>query len=307
MIETLDALVIGAGPAGLSAAIYLSRFKRSFVVVDAGESRLGWIPRTHNHPGYPGGVVGRELLDRIRTQAEGYGAEIVQGCVEALQRDGDIFVASLADGRAIRARKVLLATGVVDSEPDLPAFAQSVKKGLIRICPICDGYEVQDMAVGVIGNSSKGAREALFLRHYSDRLTLIHVGVPETLPDEDRAKLADAGIDVIETPIGNVLVEDDRIAALDFGEGDLRRFDTLYSALGSTPRTGLATKLGAGADPAGCLQVNEHQETAVPGLYAAGDLVRGLNQISVAQGEAAIAATDIHNQLRQTPESVPGA
>ena len=152
--------------------------------------------------------------------------------------------------------------------------------------------------MGVIGAGEKGAREALFLRLYTDRLTLIHVGEPKTLPDKERRALAEAGIDVVETPIGNVVVEEDRIAALDFGEGRLCRFDTLYSALGSTPRSGLAEKLGAGADPAGCLQVSEHQETAVPGLYAAGDLVRGLNQISVAQGEAAIAATDIHNRLR---------
>lgn len=299
MSDTLDALIIGGGPAGLTGAIYLGRFKRRFLVVDAGDSRLGWIPRTHNHPGFPEGVAGRELLGRIREQAETYGAEIVSGCVEALERDGEVFVASLDDGQALRARKVLLASGVVDSEPNLPAFEQSVRKGLIRICPICDGYEAQGKAVGVIGHSEKGAREALFLRLYTDRLTLIHVGVPEALPDEERRELAEAGIPVIDTPIGNVVVEDDRIAALDFGEGGVHRFDTLYSALGSTPRSVLAEKLGATTDPSGCLHVNDHQETCVPGLYAAGDLVRGLDQISVAQGEAAIAATDIHNQLRR--------
>ena len=202
----------------------------------------------------------------------------------------------------IRARTVLLASGVVDSEPKLPAFEQAVKRGLIRICPICDGYEVQGQAVGVIGNSDKGAREALFLRLYTDRLTLIHVGDPETLQEAERRELAEAGIDVIETPIGNVVAEQDRITALELGDAGLCRFDTLYSALGSTPCSGLADKLGAATDPAGCLQVSEHQETAVPGLYAAGDLVRGLNQISVAQGEAAIAATDIHNRLRAVPE-----
>jgi thioredoxin reductase (NADPH) len=297
MTDILDALVIGAGPAGQTGAIYLGRFKRRFVVIDAGESRLGWIARTRNHPGFPGGVAGAELLARIRRQADEYGATMTSGCVEALERDGEAFVASLGDGAAIRARKVLLATGVIDSEPDLPAFEQSVRKGLIRICPICDGYEVQGQAVGVIGDSEKGAREALFLRLYTDRLTLVHVGAPETLPDEERSRLRTAGVGVIDTPIGNVVVEEGRIAALDFGVGGVHRFDTIYSALGSTPRSGLAEKLGALTDPAGCLQVNEHQETRVSGLYAAGDLVRGLNQISVAQGEAAIAATDIHNRL----------
>jgi thioredoxin reductase (NADPH) len=296
--DTLDALIIGGGPAGLTGAIYLGRFKRRFVVVDAGDSRLKLIPCTHNHPGWPDGVAGPDLLGRIRAQAERYGAQIVEGCVEALEKEGEVFVASLGDGGVIRARTVLLASGVLDTEPKLPNFEQSIRSGLIRICPICDGYEVQGKAVGIIGNSDKGAREALFMRLYTDRLTLIHVGDPETLPDAERRELAEAGIDVIETPIGDVVAEQDRIAALDFGEGKLCRFDTLYSALGSTPRSGLAEKLGAGADPSGCLQVSEHQETAVPGLYAAGDLVRGLNQISVAQGEAAVAATDIHNRLR---------
>jgi thioredoxin reductase (NADPH) len=297
MADILDALVIGAGPAGLTGAIYLGRFKRRFVVVDAGESRLSWIPCTRNHPGFPGGIAGAELQARIRRQAEAYGATVIAGCVEALERDGEGFVASLGNGGLIRARKVLLASGVIDSEPNLPAFEQSVRKGLIRICPICDGYEVQGQAVGVIGDSEKGAREALFLRLYSNRLTLVHVGAPEALPTAERERLHSAGVDVIDTPIGNVVVEDDRIAALDFGEHGVRRFDTLYSALGSTSRSGLAEKLGAVTDPAGCLEVNEHQETRVSGLYAAGDLVRGLNQISVAQGEAAIAATDIHNRL----------
>ncbi len=227
MDDTLDALVIGGGPAGLTGAIYLGRFKRRFVVVDSGDSRLKLIARTRNHPGFPDGVPGPELLGRIREQAEIYGARIVDGCVEALEKDGEAFVASLGDGGVIRARTVLLASGVVDTEPKLPAFEQSIRRGLIRICPICDGYEVQGQAVGVIGDSEKAAREALFLRLYTDRLTLIHVGAPKTLPDKARRQLAEAGIDVVDTPIGNVVVEQDRITALDFGEAGLCRFDTL--------------------------------------------------------------------------------
>jgi thioredoxin reductase (NADPH) len=298
MSDTLDALVIGGGPAGLTAAIYLGRFKRSVVVVDGGDSRLGWIPISHNHPGFPEGVVGLELLERMREQARRYGADIVQATVESVAgADGD-FTATLADGRELRARKLILATGVKDSEPKLPAFYQSVKKGLIRICPICDGYEVQDKAVGVIGNSDKGGREALFIRWYTDRLSLIHVGEPKTLGEEIRRELAEAGVRIIETPIDDVVVEEGCIAALSFDGGEIARFDTLYSALGSTPRGRLAVQLGAVVDAGGCLEVSDHQETQVPGLYAAGDLVRGLNQISISQAEGASAATHIHNRLR---------
>ena len=297
MNDPLDALVIGGGPAGLTAAIYLARFRRDFLVVENGESRAGWIPRTHNHPGFPDGIEGEVLLARLRAQAERYGARIQRGTVDALARQGDVFEAALDDGSLLRARHVLLATGVIDNEPRLPAFAQAVKRGLLRICPICDGYEVQDLAVGVVGDGDKGGREALFLTGYSDQVTLVHVGDPRTLSPEMRERLTAAAVPVVETPIGAVVLERDRITALDFGGGDVRRFDTLYSALGVTPRGRLAEILGAEVDDCGCLVVGGHQQTSVDGLYAAGDLVRGLNQISCAQSEAAIAATDIHNRL----------
>ena len=295
--EPLDALVVGGGPGGLTAAIYLARFRRRFLVVENGESRLSWIPRTHNHPGFPDGIEGPVLLQRMREQAERYGAQIRRATVDGVRREDGLFIATLDSGEEIAARKLLLATGVVDNEPKLPAFFQAVRKGLIRICPICDGYEVTDQAVGVIGDGDKGAREALFLRIYTDRLTVIHVGAPQNLSQESREKLAAAQIEVIETPIEQVVIEHDRIAALDFGEGRQVRFDSVYSALGSTPQWRLAEGLGAETDPAGCLHVGGHQETSIEGCYAAGDLVRGLNQISVAEGEAAIAATDIHNRL----------
>ena len=136
------------------------------------------------------------------------------------------------------------------------------------------------------------------MRTYSDRVSLIHVGDPETLPDTERLQLAEAGIDVVETHINAVRIEDDRIAAFDFEDGEPREFDVIYSALGTTPRGRLAEELGAEVDEFGSLLVNSHQMTTVEGLYAAGDLVRGLNQITVAEAEAAIAATGIHNRLR---------
>ncbi len=297
MDESYDAVIVGGGPAGLSAAIYLARFRRRFVVVDGGQSRLRLIPRTHNHPGFPRGIKGPKLLSRLRAQARRFDVEVKHGTVQTLEGEDGAFRLGLTQGHDLRARKVLLATGVVDNEPLLPDFEGAIRRGLIRICPICDGYEVMGQAVGVIGDSDKGAREALFLKTYTDALTLIHVGAPKTLPAAERERLAAAGIEVIETPIGAVTMEEGRIAALDFGAGGARRFETVYSALGATPQGLLADRLEARTDPGGCLRVDEHQHTSIPGLYAAGDLVRGLNQISVAEAEGAIAATDIHNSL----------
>jgi thioredoxin reductase (NADPH) len=293
----LDCVVVGAGPAGLTAAIYLARFRRDFVVVDSGASRAAWIPRSRNHPGFPCGVRGATLLKRMRRQAETYGARILGGRVEALTIDEEGFRLSFGE-TALLARKVILATGVVDNEPGIPGVEAAIASGLVRICPVCDGYEVIDQEVAVIGDDDHSAAEALFITTFTQEVTLIHVGEAAALTREMRGRLAAAGVTVIETPLDSVVLDAGRLTALCFTPGSPRRFDAIYSALGVTPRTRLAIDAGARLDEGGRLYVGEHQETSVPGLYAAGDVVRGLNQISTAQGEGAIAATDLHNALR---------
>jgi len=293
----LDCVIVGAGPAGLTAAIYLGRFRRDFRVVDAGASRAARIPLSRNHPGYPEGVRGRTLIARMRRQAERYGAQIQAGRVDHLAAVKHGFRLALAD-RELTARTVLLATGVVDVEPEIPGVEEAVANGLIRICPICDGFETIGQSVGVIGRDEHAAREALFMTTYSDRVSLIHAGAQEALPAEMRQRLAAAGVEVVETPIESVALDRRRISALCFGPDQTRRFDSLYAALGVRPQIQLAADAGAKLDDSHRLVVSEHQETSVPGLYAAGDVVRGLNQISTAEGEGAIAATDIHNRLR---------
>ena len=297
-MKPLDCLIVGAGPGGLTGAIYLGRFLRDVLVVEDGDPRAGWIPRSHNHPGFPDGVPGRELLARMRAQADRYGARFELGMAETLTLDADgAFTVGTTNGPR-RARNVLLATGVKDEEPDLPDVFGAVQRGLIRICPICDAYEVQGKAVGVIGSGDFAAREALFIRTYTPDLKILSLGRATDISADNRAELAAAGIEVVETSVGHVDCLDDRILALEFAGGVRHRFDSIYSALGVTPRSELAHMAGALTGKDGRLWVNDHQMTSVGGLYAAGDVVRGLNQISIAQGEAAIAATDIHNRLR---------
>lgn len=291
-----EVLIIGAGPAGLTAATYLARFRRRVLVADGGQSRACWIPLSHNMPGFPRGITGDAILKRMTEQAVEYGAEIEAGRVEALARDGDGdgFSARL-NGRTVRVRAVLLATGVVDHHPDLPGVERAIERALVRICPICDGYEAIDKAVAVIGTDDKGAREAAFLRTYSDKVALIHIGAPGDLTC--REELERLGIELVCGSIDDVQLENDRVTALSWG-GTFRSFDLVYSALGTSPSAELAEGLGATVGEDGRLVTDPHQQTSVRGLYAAGDVVRGLNQIAVATAEAAVAATDIHNRLR---------
>ena len=291
-----EVLVIGAGPAGLTAATYLARFLRKVLIADAGEPRACWIPVSHNMPGFPAGITGGAILSRMREQAEEYGAVIEAGSVEDLRVVEDGFIARL-NGRDIPVRAVLLATGVVDHHPDLPGVEDAVRRSLVRICPICDGFEATGKAVAVIGDGDAGVREAAFIRTYSDRVTLIHVGPANALTE--REALQRLGISLVETAIEQVHLEDDRVTAFSFG-GQRTAFDMVYSALGTSPNASLAERLGAErSKEAGRLVVDTRQQTSIPGFYAAGDVVHGLNQIAVATAEAAVAATAIHNALRQ--------
>lgn len=295
MNDSPEILIIGAGPAGLTAATYLARFRRRVLVADGGAPRACWIPVSHNMPGFPQGITGGAILKRMTDQATEYGAVIEPGRVEGLTRDGDGFVARL-NGREIRVRAVLLATGVIDHHPDLPGVERAIERSLVRICPICDGYEAIDKAVAVIGDDDTGVREAAFLRTYSDRVTLIHIGSGDALTRQ--GEMARLGIELIRAPIDNVQLEGDRVTALSWG-GTFRTFDLVYSALGTSANAELARALDARIGEDGRLFVDPHQATSVKGLYAAGDVVRGLNQIAVASAEAAVAATAIHNALRE--------
>lgn len=291
-----EVLIVGAGPAGLTAATYLARFRRRVLVADGGAPRACWIPVSHNMPGFPSGITGDAILRRMTEQAEEYGAVIEPGRVEALARGPAGFTARL-NGRNVLVRAVLIATGVVDHHPDLPGVERAIERALVRICPICDGYEAIGKAVAVIGDDDKGVREAAFLRTYSDRVTLIHIGPAAALTAN--GELERLGIELIRAPIDNVRLEGDRVTALSWG-GAFRAFDLVYSALGTSPNAALAESLGARIGEDGRLFVDAHQATSVPGLYAAGDVVRGLNQIAVAGAEAAVAATAIHNALRES-------
>jgi thioredoxin reductase (NADPH) len=288
----VDCLIIGGGPAGLTAANYLARFRRNALLVDGGHSRALLIPETHNYPGFLG-ISGKDLLASLREQAERHGAQLMKGRMDELRRDGGAFVAGVA-GTTIRAQRVLLATGIVDESPDLPGLKDAIYNGTLRFCPICDGYEASDQRIGVLGPLHTAAGKARFLRTYSRDVVLLPTDSAEKGNDEVR-RLNDEGITVADHVI-DVDRSGEKIAAI-FRDGQRMTVDVLYPALGCAARSDLATALGARCNDSGNVYVDDKQRTSVEGLYAAGDVVTDLHQISVATGHAAVAATAIHNSL----------
>jgi len=293
--ERVDCLVVGAGPAGLTAALYLARYRRRFILADSGGSRASLIPCTHNYPGFPDGISGLDLLARLRRQAERYGAVVTHGTVSDLARKSDGFTAKLGD-MTILARKVLLATGLVDCKPALPNLREIIYRGEIRLCPICDGYEVIDRPVAVLGPLKEAVKKLLFLSTYTRNLVLLPIGDDLNLDAKQESVLQALGIPLPLEPVVDLRIDRDQITAVMAG-GKEKRVDVLYPALGCDVRSDLLVHLGGGVNEDGYILTDAHQQTDVPGLYAAGDIVNELNQIAVGTAHAAIAATAIHNAL----------
>jgi thioredoxin reductase (NADPH) len=296
--KLLDCLVIGGGPAGLTAAIYLARFHLDALVVDGGKGRAAMIPCTRNHAGYPDGISGAELIGLMREQAQRYGAKIIDGTVTRLEclEESGLFEAEWGSG-PVRARSVLLATGVSNRRPpmDEKLHDEALERGLIRYCPICDGYEVTDKKLGVLGSGHHGVAEAVFLRGYTADVTLIAPDKAMKVSEVDRLALEAAGIETVDGPAEAVAISDGCIT-VDTAEGHFT-FESVYPALGSDVHCQLAEMVGARMGDDGCVGVDAHMRTSVEGVYAAGDLVIGLDQISSAMGQGGIAATTIRNDL----------
>ncbi|UVC10475.1 NAD(P)/FAD-dependent oxidoreductase [Rhizobium sp. TH2] len=291
-----DCIIVGGGPAGLTAALYLARYHLSVTLIDGGKSRAGLIPMSHNHAGFPDGVTGEELLGRIRRQLSSYPVTFWDATVESIVVRDEMFHVKAGD-HTVQARTVVIATGVINHRPNMSdeLHDKALARGSLRYCPVCDGYEVTDKEIAVTGSGSHALAEAKFLRSYTASVTVYPNEGTLDLDEGQRRELLDLGVTLLEAPpLAYSLAEEG--LEVKFADRS-RRFTSLYPALGSDIQSALALSIGADRTEGGCLWVDAHQRTTIPGLYAAGDVVLGLDQISHAMGQAAVAATTIRNDL----------
>jgi thioredoxin reductase (NADPH) len=210
--QVYDTLIVGGGPGGLTAAIYLRRFTRNVALVDKGNSRLRLIPVSHNYPGFPEGVPGHILLGNLATQLQRYGGCVMAGEVTDLRIEDGLFVAAYLpegedDGVTIRAHTVVLATGVADGGLPIENWREAVAFGSVRLCPVCDGFDVIDKRIAVATADINPVGHALFMRTFSADVTLFERGSPSMLTIEDRRRLDAAGVRTVDSPLLSVTLD----------------------------------------------------------------------------------------------------
>jgi thioredoxin reductase (NADPH) len=287
-----DSLVIGGGPAGLSAALSLARFDRSILLFDAGQGRSTWHQVNHNYLGFPGGISARRLRELGREQLGEYPhVRCLEHKIETLERapDGDGFLASGQAGEW-RARAVVIATGVIDHYPHFDGWDEHVGRSMFW-CIACDGYACKNERVVVVGHTNEAAEETLQLRRFTHKLTMLTNSQECDIDSEFQQRLEQARIPLIHDKIDSVTGQGGFFHHLTTKEGRIIELDQLFAVQGQTPQSDLARQLGVDLSESGYITVDTEQKTSVPGVFAAGDVTRlHSHQVSTAAHEGAQAA-----------------
>lgn len=292
-----DCVIIGGGPAGLSAAVYLGRFLRSTLVLDTGEGRSSGPQLNENYLGFPRGVRAARLRELGRRQAERFGVRFEQATVTHLVRTEGGFRLS-NDSATWHTRTVILATGVTDIWPSFPRVQRYVGRSLFW-CITCDGFRARGRRLALIGGSDEAVTTACQFLRYTDQILFIDVSLDggptisatkQADLDTNRIRLVRGAIDRVDGRAGIVR----RITV----DGETHEVDLIFSLLGAVPNTVLAAQAGAVLDPASYLCIDGNQRTNVPGFYAAGDITGPYaHQVSSAVHEGAMAAQTVNYDL----------
>ncbi|MCW2584775.1 MAG: thioredoxin reductase [Frankiales bacterium] len=291
--STFDVVVLGAGAAGLSAALVLSRAQRTVAVVDAGEPRNA--PAAHMH-GFLSrdGMPPRKLLAAGRAEVAGYGGTVLPGTVSRIVRTPTGFDALLTDGTRLQARRLLAATGLVDELPDIPGVRDRFGRDVLH-CPYCHGYEVRRVQVGVLGGLPNSFHQVQLVRQWASDVVFFSNG--SALTADQREQLVARAIGVVDGQVTGLDVQDDRLCGVVVDGVGLVRRDAVFVAPTFVPNNDVLAELGCEVDDRGWVIVDETGLTGVPGVWAAGNVVNPRAQVITAAGEGSAAAIALNNDL----------
>jgi thioredoxin reductase (NADPH) len=292
-----ECVIVGAGPAGLSAAVYMGRFRRRTLVLDCGDGRWSYGQINHNYLGFPAGVSGIRLHELGRAQAERFGVAFQDAEVTKVGRDGQGFRLTTTRGRH-RARTLIWAAGVHDRWPEFERARRLVGRHLFW-CIVCDGWRARDLRVLVLGDTDKAVRTTLQFRTYTRRVTLLSDSTHgRRLSSRARAKLTQCGIGRIEGRVRKVIASKERIRRVVLDDGRTLEADILFSLYGSTPRTELLRELPVALDGNGHVRIDDKNRTSLPAFFAAGDVDgKHSHQVISAAAEGAMAAQAANHVL----------
>ncbi|WP_433174743.1 NAD(P)/FAD-dependent oxidoreductase [Actinoallomurus sp. CA-150999] len=293
-----DVVVVGGGAAGLSGALMLARSRRSVVVIDGGSPRNAPAAGVHGFLSRDG-VPPAELLEQGRAEVRGYGGQVVPGEVETVVREGDGFAVTLADGWTVRARRLLVATGLVDELPDIPGLRARWGRDVVH-CPYCHGWEVRDQAIGVLATGPMSVHQALMFRQLSDDVTFFSHTTPPTA--EEAEQLAARGIGVVDGEVASLEIVDDRLVGVRLSDGTVVAREALAVATRMTARAGFLAALGLRPveHPMGIgasIPADATGRTDVPGVWVAGNVTDPVAQVVSSASAGAGAGAQINADL----------
>ncbi|MFE9107675.1 NAD(P)/FAD-dependent oxidoreductase [Actinomadura geliboluensis] len=288
-----EVLVIGGGPAGLSAALVLSRARRDVTVIDAGEPRNAGVAHMQGFFTRDG-MPPAQLLETGRTEVRGYGGEIMSGTVErAAGNAADGFVLTLADGERLRGRRLVVTTGVTDVLPDVPGLQERWGRE-VQMCPYCHGWEVRDKRIVVLATSPNSVHQASLLRQWSPDVTFLAAEAPT---GDDAARLGARGVRVVEGEARRLVVENDRVTGFELADGSVLAADAVFLAPTWVAKDGPLTNLGCEIGDDGFVKVDTTGRTSVPGVWAAGNVTSPGGQVIIAASAGSMAAAMVNADL----------
>lgn len=294
--DVYDVAIVGGGPAGLTAALWLARYLHSVVVIDSGDPR-NWETRGIN--GFLGsqGIRSPELRRQGREDAREHGAVLVDGTVTSVTNtNSERFTLALTAGDAIQARRVLLAIGIKDIWPRVPGLSDCYGE-TVHVCPDCDGFETRDCKTVVLGSGRKAVGMALSLSNWTTEIVICTNAEPADMDTGQLNKLKALNIPVLEEKVERVSSENGEIRCMNLEGGMQLDCQRLYFAIGQYPADDLGAELKCERDDSGLIVVDDRNRTSVMNVFAAGDIVPGPQLAIAAAAEGAIAAIAIHASL----------